>query len=69
MSKIFLIQGKEILILFRDYSILVSEAKYKAKHGKGLKILSPKQMPKSVNSSGTSESSNEFHKVINQNGY
>ena len=44
MSKIFLIQGKEILILFRDYSILVSEAKYKAKHGKGLKILSPKQM-------------------------
>ena len=45
MPKIFLIQGKEILILFRDYSILVSEAKYKAKHGKGLKILSPKQMP------------------------
>ena len=44
MSKIFLIQGKEILILFRDYSILVSEAKYKAKHGKGLKILSLKQM-------------------------
>ena len=44
MSKNFLIQGKEILILFRDYSILVSEAKYKAKHGKGLKILSPKQM-------------------------
>ena len=39
-----MIQGKEILILFRDYSILVSEAKYKAKHGKGLKILSPKQM-------------------------
>ena len=29
---------------FRDYSILVSEAKYKAKQGKRLKILSPKQM-------------------------
>ena len=29
---------------FRDYSFLLSEAKYKAKHGKGLKILTPKQM-------------------------
>ena len=29
---------------FRDYFILLSEAKYKAKHGKGLKILTPKQM-------------------------
>ena len=30
--------------LNRDYSILQSESKYKAKHGKGLKILTPKQM-------------------------
>ena len=29
---------------FRDYFIFLSQAKYKAKHGKGLKILTPKQM-------------------------
>ena len=29
---------------FRDYSFLLSEAKYKAKHGKELEILTPKQM-------------------------
>ena len=26
----------------RDYSILLSETKYKAKHGKVLKVLTPK---------------------------
>ena len=30
---------------FRDYSFLLSEAKYKSKYGEGLKILVPKQMP------------------------
>ena len=30
--------------LFRDYSLLLSEVKYKAKHGEELKILTPKQM-------------------------
>ena len=29
---------------FRDYTFLLSEAKYKAKYGRGLKILTPKQM-------------------------
>ena len=29
---------------FRDYSFLLSEAKYKAKYGSGLKILTPNQM-------------------------
>ena len=33
-----------LLIFFRDYSFLLSEAKYKAKYGEGLKILTPKQM-------------------------
>ena len=35
---------KKILIFFRDYSFLLSEAKYKAKYGRGLKILTSKQM-------------------------
>ena len=29
---------------FRDYSLLLSEAKYKAKYGRDLKIITPKQM-------------------------
>ena len=29
---------------FRDYSFLLSEAKYNAKYGEGLKVLSPKQV-------------------------
>ena len=33
-----------VLKLFNDYSSVVSEAKHKAKHGKGLKLLTPKQM-------------------------
>ena len=35
---------RKIKNFFRNYYILLSEAKYKAKHGKGLKILTPKQM-------------------------
>ena len=30
--------------LFNDYSLTMSEVKYKTKHGEGLKILTPKQM-------------------------
>ena len=30
--------------MFVEYSRIVSEAKYKAKYGEGLKILTPKQM-------------------------
>ena len=35
---------EKIIKVFRDYSYLLSEVKYKAKHGKGLKILTPKQV-------------------------
>ena len=40
-------QGKRLLIFFDDYSLIVSEAKNKAKNNissKGLKILTSKQM-------------------------
>ena len=33
-----------MIYFFRDYSLLLSEATYKAKYGEGLKILTPKQM-------------------------
>ena len=35
---------KKVIKLFDDYTLMASEAKYRAKHGKGLKILTPKQM-------------------------
>ena len=35
---------EKIIDFFRDYSFLLSEAKYKAKYGEGLKILTSKQM-------------------------
>ena len=35
---------KKTIDFFRDYSFLLSEAKCKAKYGKELKILTPKQM-------------------------
>ena len=35
---------KKVIKLFDDYTSMASEAKYRAKHGKGLKILTPKQM-------------------------
>ena len=31
-------------IFFRDYSLLLSKAKYETKYGEGLKILTPKQI-------------------------
>ena len=39
-----MIYEKKLLIFFRDYSFLLSEAKYKTKYGEGLKILTTKQM-------------------------
>ena len=40
-----LYESREAVIkLFHDYSSIVSQAKYESIHGKGLKILSPKQM-------------------------
>ena len=33
-----------VIKLFNNHSSVVSEAKYKAKHGKALNILTPKQM-------------------------
>ena len=33
-----------VIKLFNNCSLIVSEAKYKTKHGKELKILTPKQM-------------------------
>ena len=35
---------KKVIEQFDNYSRLISKAKYKAKQGKGLKILSPKQI-------------------------
>ena len=32
------------MIFFRDYSFLLSEATYEEKYGRGLKIITPKQM-------------------------
>ena len=44
MFKIFFDLREKIIKFERDYSVLLSEAKYKVKHGKGLKILTPKRM-------------------------
>ena len=33
-----------IIKLFNDYSLTMSEVKYKTKHGEGPQLLSPKQM-------------------------
>ena len=35
---------KKVIKLFDDYTTILSKVKYEAKHGKGLKILTPKQM-------------------------
>ena len=35
---------KQIIDFFKDYSLLLSETKYKTKCGRGLKTLIPKQM-------------------------
>ena len=39
-----MIYKKKFFDFFRDYSFLLSDAKYKAKYGEGLKILTPKQL-------------------------
>ena len=40
-----LYESREAVIkLFNDYFLIMSEAKYKARHGEGLKILTPKQI-------------------------
>ena len=64
---------EKIINFFRDYSILLSKAKYKAKHEKGLIILSPKQMVQrlpialaQVNAGNTSENVlNQIRQIIN----
>ena len=35
---------EKVITLFDDYATIVSKAKYETKHGKELKMLSPKQM-------------------------
>ena len=35
---------KKIIQGFRDYSLLLFDAKYKTKYGKSLKMVTPKQM-------------------------
>ena len=35
---------EKVIILFDDYTTIVSKAKYEAKYGEGLKILTPKQI-------------------------
>ena len=35
---------EKVITLFDDYTTIVSKAKHEAKHGKGLKIITPKQM-------------------------
>ena len=44
MLKIFKSKRKDYWFFFRLYSLLLSETKYKAKYGRGLKRLTPKQM-------------------------
>ena len=43
-GEIFFDLRKKIIDFFRYYYFLLSEAKYKVKYGKGLKILTRKQM-------------------------
>ena len=40
--KMFYKAREKIITLFDDYTTIVSKTKYEAKHGKGLKILTPK---------------------------
>ena len=35
---------EEVIKLYNDYGKIISESKYKAKYGAGLKIITPKQM-------------------------
>ena len=42
--KLLCTSRKAVIKLFKDYSSIVSEAKYKSIHGEGHKILTPKPM-------------------------
>ena len=42
--KRFTTRGAWLLNFFKDYSSMISEAKFKATHGVELKIITPKQM-------------------------
>ena len=44
MFKKFFDLRENIIIIFKDYSIFLSKTQHKAKYGRGLKILTPKQM-------------------------
>ena len=63
---------EEIIKLFDDYTTIVSKAKHEATYGKGLKILTPKQMLQKlpivleqVKASNISENSlNEIRQII-----
>ena len=58
---------KAFFKLFNDYSLIVCEAKHKAKHGKGLQTLTPKQMLQRllIKAGNTSENLlNEIRQVI-----
>ena len=53
--------------LFNEYSLIASEDKYKAKQGKGLKILSPKQMLQRIPIALTQvKSGNTYENLLNE---
>ena len=59
------------ITFYDDYSLIMSEAKYRATKGKGLKILTPKQMLQrlpialaQVKAGNNSESLNEIRQIV-----
>ena len=73
LKRALLYKSREAVIqLFNDYSLIVSEAKYKSIHAEGLKILTPKQMlqklpitPAQIKAGNTSENLlNEIRQII-----
>ena len=44
-TKILYKSREKVIKLFDDFFSMISEGKYKTKHGEGLKILTPKQIP------------------------
>ena len=44
-TKLLYKSREKVIKLFGDYFSIISEGKYKTKHGESLKILTPKQMP------------------------
>ena len=53
--------------LFNEYSLIAFEDKYKAKQGKGLKILSPKQMLQRIPIALTQvKSGNTYENLLNE---